>query len=211
MVWHFPNSVALESTIRVGDYKLIRNYNHVHDPRAIPLELYRLYQSVNGKQVRVDIEEANNLVDTEPRRASEMNDELSLRLEKMNASYPYNNPAFRNAGRTGKLIPTVTSHERNGRNLKFTFKENGAKVVQANLIYSRNGNDRNEEWFRTKATLDSTNTVITDLPQGTTHYILNLIDENNFLVSYPDIPGGNHFNKTKEKFAKHAISVDEEN
>ena len=28
MMWHFPNSVALESTIRVGDYKLIRNYNH---------------------------------------------------------------------------------------------------------------------------------------------------------------------------------------
>jgi len=140
-----------------------------------------------------------------------MNDELSLRLEKMNASYPYNNPAFRNVGRTGKLVPTVTSHERNGRKVKFTFEENGAKVVQANLIYSRNGNDRNEEWFRAKATLDSTNTVIADLPQGTTHYIINLIDQNNFLVSYPDVPGGNHFKKTKEKFAKHAISVDAEN
>ncbi|MDB4654683.1 sulfatase [Rubripirellula sp.] len=211
MVWHFPNGVALESTIRIGDYKLVRNYNHARDPRAIPLELYRLYQNVNGKQVRVDIEEAKNLVDAEPSRTSEMNDELSLRLEKMKASYPYNNPAFRNAGRNGKLVPTVTSHKRNGRNVKFTFKENGAKVIQANLIYSRNGNDRNEEWFRKKATLDSKNTVITDLPEGTTHYILNLIDKNNFLVSYPDIPGGNHFNKTKEKFAKYSIAVDEEN
>ncbi len=211
MIWHFPNSVALESSIRIGDYKLVRNYNHVHDPRSVPLELYRLYQNVDGKQVRVDIEEAKNLADTDPRRANEMNHQLSLRLEKMNASYPYNNPAFRNAGRDSKLVPTVTSHERNGRNLKFTFKENGAKVVQANLIYSRNGNDRNEEWFRKKATLDSTNTAITELPEGTTHYIVNLIDENNFLVSYPDVPGGNHFNKTKEKFAKYAIAVDEEN
>ena len=32
MMWHFPNSVALESTIRIGDYKLIRNYDHVNNP-----------------------------------------------------------------------------------------------------------------------------------------------------------------------------------
>jgi hypothetical protein len=25
------------------------------------------------------------------------------------------------------------------------------------------------------------------LPEGTTHYVFNLIDENNFLVSYPDM------------------------
>ena len=34
---------------------------------------------------------------------------------------------------------------------------------------------------------------------------INLIDENTFLVSYPDVPGGNHFSKTQEKFAKYAI------
>ena len=28
MVWHFPHGVALESTIRVGDWKLVRNYDH---------------------------------------------------------------------------------------------------------------------------------------------------------------------------------------
>lgn len=39
MVWHFPNSAALESSSRVGDYKLVRNYYHLHDPSAEPLEL----------------------------------------------------------------------------------------------------------------------------------------------------------------------------
>ena len=43
------------------------------------------------------------------------------------------------------------------------------------------------------------------LSRGTTHYNINLVDENNFLVSYPDVPGGNHFNKTREKFSKYAI------
>ena len=136
-----------------------------------------------------------------------MNDRLTKLLEEMNASYPYNNPAFRGAGRIGKRVPTVTTHEQHGRHVKFTFQGHGAKVVRANLIYSQNGNARHEEWFRTAATLSGGNTVTAELPEGTTHYIVNLIDENNFLVSYPDVPGGNHFKKTKEKFAKYAVAV----
>jgi uncharacterized sulfatase len=205
MVWHFPNSVALESTIRIGDYKLVRNYNHARDPRAEPLELYRLYRTDNGRQIRVDIEESQNLVDSLPNRVQAMNKRLFKILEEMNASYPYHNPTFRGIGRKGKLVPTVTSHEQIGRRVNFVFKEHGAKVVRANLIYSNNGNAKHEEWFRRSAKLTGENSVSAELPQGTTHYIINLIDENNFLVSYPDIPGRNHFNKTKETFAKYAI------
>jgi len=207
MVWHFPNSVALESTIRIGDYKLVRNYNHTYDPNSVEMELYRLYKKESGRQIRVDIEEANNLVDQEPERAQAMNERLSAILKEMKASYPYNNPAFRHVGPKGKLVPTVTAHEQDGRLVKFTFKENGAQVVGANIIYSLNGNARHEEWFRATATLIGNNTVTAELPEGTTHYIVNLIDENNFLVSYPDVPGGNHFNKTREKFAKYAIAT----
>jgi len=210
MVWHFPNSVALESTIRVGDYKLVRNYNHVHDPRAVPLELYRLYKIEDGRQVRVDIEEANNLAASDPERTRSMNARLTRILEEMKASYPYNNPAFRGVGPKGKLVPAVSSHEQDGQNVTFTFQQHGAKVVRADLIYSLNGNGRNEEWFRQTATLSGDNTIIADLPTGATHYIINLIDENNFLVSYPDVPGANQLSRTGEKYAKYSIAVTSE-
>ena len=134
-----------------------------------------------------------------------MNKRLSAILEEMKASYPYNNPAFRGFGREGKQVPTVTAHEQDGQRVTFTFQKRGTKVVRANLIYSKNGHAKHEEWFRKPARLSGVDSVTAELPKGTTHFIVNLIDENNFLVSYPDIPGGNHFNKTKEKFAKYAI------
>ena len=128
--------------------KLVRNYNHVHDPRAVPLELYRLYTTENGRQVRVDIEEAQNLVKADPQRARSMNARLTQLLEEMKASYPYNNPAFRGVGPKGMLVPTVTSHQQTGQNVVFAFQPHGAKVIRADLIYSKNGNGRNEEWFQ---------------------------------------------------------------
>ena len=173
----------------------------------MPLELYRLYKTENGKQVRVDIEEADNLVKSDPQRAQSMNAHLTKELEQMKASYPYNNPAFRNVGPKGKLVPTVSAHHQDGRKVTFTFQQHGAKVIRANLIYTQNGNGKNEEWFRHPAKLVDSNTAIADLPPETTHYIINLIGENNFLVSYPDVPGGNHFSKTKEKFARYALQT----
>jgi hypothetical protein len=80
-------------------------------------------------------------------------------------------------------------------------------VIRADLIYSKNGNGRNEEWFRQPANLLGDNTATAELPSGTTHYIINLIDENNFLVSYPDVPGANHIGRTGEKYAKYSIAV----
>ncbi|MCA9249275.1 MAG: sulfatase-like hydrolase/transferase, partial [Planctomycetales bacterium] len=207
MVWHFPNSVALESTIRIGDYKLVRNYNYAHEPNGVEIEVYQLYKAAGSRTIRADIEEAHNLVDEQPERARAMNERLTEILTEMQASYPYNNPAFRGFGREGKLVPTVTGHAQDGRRARFTFVENGAKVVRANLIYTKNGAAKHEEWFRTPATLAGGNTVEVELPEGSTHYILNLIDENNFLISYPDVPDGNHMNRTREKFAKYAIAA----
>ena len=66
------------------------------------------------------------------------------------------------------LDPAIIHHdELKGRKANFTYRENGAKVIHAD------------------------HSVTAVLPKGTTHYHLNLIDENNFLVSDPETPGGN--------------------
>ena len=179
MVWHFPNSAAQESAIRIGDFKLIRNYNATPE-----LELYRLYDSENGQQKRIDIEEANNLATTMPEKTASMNANLTEVLTEMKASYPYYNPNCKRLGERVK-VPAVLSNSREGDKVMFAYKENGAKVVRANLIYTQNGGDHYEEWFRTPATLLPGGNVSAQLPEGTTHYLINLIDENNFLVSYP--------------------------
>ena len=179
MAWHFPNSAAQESTIRVGDYKLVRNYNS-----KPVLELFRLYSSENGKQNREDIEESKNLATTMPEKTAAMNANLTEVLAEMKASFPYNNPNCQRLPKR-KNVPTVVSNSKKGDAVVFTYKENGAKVVRANLLYTTNGGDHYEEWFRNRATLLSGGKVSAQLPKGTTHYLINLIDDNNFLVSYP--------------------------
>ena len=199
MVWHFPNTGAQESTIRVGDYKLVRNYFDKPE-----LELYRLYKSEDGRQKRVDIEEAKNLAAAMPEKTAAMNRKLTEILTEMEASYPYNNPHCPRLPERVKA-PAVLSHSRAGETVEFTFRENGARVVRANLIYTRNGGDFYEEWFREPATLLSDGKVSARLPEGATHYLINLIDENNFLVSYPEM-----FTKAGQKYSAIALSVNGE-
>ena len=206
MVWHFPHSVALESTIRMGGYKLVRNYNHRFDERATELELYQLYKTENGKQVRVDIEEANNLASQHPQLSKELNERLSSILNEMDASYPYYNPQARRVGAEKNLIPKVISHEIQNETVIFSVREQGAKIVRADLIYTNNGGKKYEEWYRIKGKEKIKGTISFNLPEGSTHYYLNLIDENNFLVSYPETPDYSELGKTKEKFAKFAIA-----
>ena len=161
------------------------NYDHVKNGRTPELELFRLYETTDGEQKRVDIEEAVNLAATMPEKTAEMNRQLTEMLTQMKASYPYYNP-------TAQSLPghdsfcTVKSHELNGDTAKCMFQKNGAKVVRANLIYTLNGGEKHEEWFRLQADLNG-GTVSVDLPAGTTHYYFNLIDENRFLVSYPEV------------------------
>ncbi|QEG39289.1 sulfatase-like hydrolase/transferase [Roseimaritima ulvae] len=208
MVWHFPHGGALESTIRVGDYKLIRNYDHVNNPSSPPLELFQLYDSFgsNNSSVqhprRVDIEEANNLARTMPARTAAMNARLTAELTEMQASYPYYSPSYPGSLPNKEKVCTVVAHSRQGQQVEFTYQENGAKVTRADLIYTLNGNDRYEEWFRAPASLVGNGKVTAQLPSGTTHYFLNLIDENRFLRSYPEVV------KHQKSFAGSALSVD---
>ncbi|MGJ8653101.1 MAG: sulfatase [Opitutaceae bacterium] len=200
MMWHFPHSVDLESTLIVGDYKLIRNYDHLNNDGTPELELFQLYKTENGKQVRVDIEEAKNIAGQMPEKANAMNRRLTEMLTEMQASYPYYNPKHKGLPHLDSVC-TVLSHKTKGHSVIFVFKENGAKVVRADLIYTLNGGDKHEEWFRAPVTLTSNSTASVELPAGTTHYYLNLIDENNFLVSYPEIK------KQKDKYADLALTA----
>jgi arylsulfatase A-like enzyme len=189
MLWHFPNSVALESTIRIGDYKLVRNYDHAGNARTPELELYRLYETQGGMQKRGDIEEAEDLAASMPEKAQAMNAELSDRLTEMKASYPYYNPHCKHPLANRETVPSVLSFAKTGSVVEFIYQENGSKVVRAQLIYTLNGGAKNfgEEWFRRPATLLPGKKISATLPEGTTHYVINLIDEHNFLVSYPDV------------------------
>jgi arylsulfatase A-like enzyme len=187
MVWHFPNSIALESTIRIGDWKLVRNYDHLNNQHASELELYRLYDTQGGRQNRGDIEEANNLADSMPEKAHALNAKLTEILTEMEASYPYYNPDFKHPLPNKEKVCTVKSHVQTGDRVEFSYQENGAKVVRANLLYTLNGGAQYEEWFRQPAELLPGAKVAAQLPTGATHYFINLIDENNFLKSYPEV------------------------
>ena len=204
MMWHFPNSIALESTLRTLDYKLIRNYDHVNNPETPKLELFRLYETIDGQQKRVDIEEAVNLAAKMPEKTAEMNRQLTEMLTEMKASYPYYNPKHK-----ARLEPipgqdsvcTVKSNNVNGDTVECIFSENGAKVIQADLIYTLNGNEKYEEWFRVPANLSDGTTASVKLPTGTTHYYFNLVDENRFLVSHPEVK------KSDKGFANSALQA----
>ena len=66
------------------------------------------------------------------------------------------------------------------------FEERGAKVTSGQLLYTLNGGEKSEEWYRSPAKLMG-DRLVAELPKGATHYVFNLIDENNFLISYPQM------------------------
>lgn len=215
MLWHFPSSVWMESSIRIGDYKLMRNYdvggiNSRWNKRktAPPLELYRLYNTEKGQPVRVDIEEQNNLVESMPEKAREMDQRLTELLTEMKATYPSYNPHYSGELPNKNKVPIVVDHERQGRKVTVSYKEQGARVVDASLIYTTTGAKPRAEWFSMPATLQPESQVTVNLPPGTTHYFINLTDENNFLVSYPDVPSGSPGKKTHQEPSAAALKVD---
>jgi len=57
-------------------------------------------------------------------------------------------------------------------------------VTAGQLMYTTSGKEKREEWYRAPAEIKGER-IHAKLPKGTTHYFFNLIDENNFLVSYP--------------------------
>lgn len=196
MMWHFPNS-AMQSTLRIGDYKLVREY--IAAEEKTHLELYQLYE--NGSK-RVDIEESENLAAKMPEKANEMDRLLEERLEKLNARYPFLNPSSKAPLPNKAKIPTVVKHGLDGEEAWLKYKDNGAKVVKAELIYTTNGGVPGEIWFPVTMNLTDDKVSVT-LPKGTTHYVFNLIDENNYLIGYPDAG----YQKTTIVFATKAIPV----
>ncbi|EDM25641.1 N-acetylgalactosamine 6-sulfate sulfatase GALNS [Lentisphaera araneosa HTCC2155] len=122
-----------------------------------------------------------------PEKAQAMNQKLTKTLEGMKASYPYYNPHYKNDLPDKEKVPTVLSHSQKGSIVECTYQENGARVLRANLLYTLNGGEPAEEWFRTPAKLLPGSKLSATLPKGTSHYVISLIDENNFLVSYPEI------------------------
>lgn len=204
MVWHFPHGGALESTIRVGDYKLVRNYDHVNNSETTELELFQLYDSTEGEVRRIDIEESRNLAAAKPELTTRLNTQLTAELTEMKASYPYYNPNCAAPLPNKHKVCTVVSHEQKGQSVNFAFREQGARVVHADLIYSLNGGQQYEEWFRQSAKLKTNGSVVAELPAGTTHYYVNLIDENQFLTSYPVVVG----DKKNKSYSASAISVE---
>lgn len=197
MMWHFPHSVDLESALIVGNYKLIRNYDHVNNEETPEFELFQLYKTENGKHVRVDIEEANNLAEQMPDKTATMNHQLTEMLVEMKASYPSYNPNFNGQLPHKQSVPVVNKVQEQGSTVSVSYRERGAEVQRAQLIYTKNGGEPHEEWFRVPMESTGKGEFAVELPEGTTHYFVNLIDENQFLVSYPSL----------KQFGRHAKYV----
>ena len=189
MVWHYPHlgATSFQSTIRTGDYKLIRNYD-THDGKIPPLELYRLVDTKTGKPVRVDFEESKNLAEELPEKTAELNARLTEILTEMKASYPYWNPDCKFALPNKENAPVVTGHKVDGHTVTANFQENGARVVRADVLYAIDvplpPKQTIQEWFRMEAEIDNGSLKAT-VPPEATHAYINLVDENHFLVSHP--------------------------
>ncbi len=80
------------------------------------------------------------------------------------------------------------------------------KVTAANLIYTFNGGEQYEEWFRTDAIVEQNQIVEASLPKGTTHYVFKLVDEHQLLVSYPRM--GDESDYKGHKYSVKALAVD---
>jgi arylsulfatase A-like enzyme len=191
MVWHYPHGKN-QSTIRARDFKLIRNYE-TDSGKPPALELYRLVDTKGGKSARVDIEEAKNLAAEQPDKAAALNARLTEILTEMKASLPYWNPTCKKSPVTNhEKVPAVTGHAVDGHTVTATYKENGARVVRADLIYAISAPGKrgkaSQEWFRVFAEVKNGQLKGT-LPPEATHTYINLIDENNFMVSHPQASG----------------------
>ena len=185
MIWHFPHGVAQQSTLRVNGWKLVYNYM----PTKPKLELYQLYKNYPNPSIRVDIEEAENLVAKMPDKAEQMRKELFRRLDEMNASYPYKNPHYKGQllHKDKVCVGVANGMDRESNSVWAQFKGRGSKVVKGQLVYTLNGGEKSEEWYVKKALIKG-NRLVAKLPSNTTHYVFNFVDEHNFLVSYPEMP-----------------------
>lgn len=178
MFWHFPHSEN-SSSIRKGDYKLFRQYQP-QSPETSK-SLYKLYTT--GHTIsRVDIEEAKDLSEALPTKTVALDTELSQAIKRMGGREPYFNPTASGLAKSGQA-PHIIGHKQDGNMIVVSYRKNGADVTYADLIYTPN---EGREWLLASGEI-SPDEVIYKLPLGTTHYFINLVDENNFLTIYPPI------------------------
>ena len=186
MFWHFPNGHCQQSAHLKDGYKLI--YNHIYErPRV---ELYQLYDSSGN---RVDWEEQKDISAQRPKLAEQMKQELLKFLKGLDAGMTYYNPTCTRIKIPGsKNVPQVLNQKRINRRVFLSYEEKGAKVTRAQVIYTLNGDRQDSEWFPLEAKVIAAKgkhpaKAVAVLPPRTTHYLFHLIDENNFMVSYPKL------------------------
>ncbi len=199
MFWHFPQMEGTTS-IRIGDYKLRRSVA----PGAQQLELYRLYRTENGKQVRGDIEEAHNLAAEMPEKAKELETKRAALVAEMGGRYGHLNPDYP-GGLPGKQqAPRILAHKKTGNQFEVTYQHNGADVVHADFFYTRNAGSWDEIWYRETMTLVGKNKAVIDIPADATHCLVNLVDANSFLAVYPKVDGAK-LRQEKKKISAAAL------
>ena len=154
---------------------------------AQQLELYRLYRTENGKQKRADIGETHNLAEEMPDKAKELEAKRAALVAEMGGRYGYFNPDYPGDLAGKEKAPKILSHTQKGRDLAVTYENRGARVTHADLFYTLNGGSRDEKWHRADMTLEGRSKASVTLPKKTTHYLVELVDENSFLVVYPKI------------------------
>lgn len=201
MMWHFPNSVAMQSTIRRGNYKLIRNWLPYYKTNQSGLDLFELYDEAGE---RVDIEEVKSVAAEKRELTKELNDLLEEMLTEMGASRPFLSPIAKSNPATKIKVCKPLEHGIDGKKVWMTYQKNGAKVIKAHLLFTDNGGARYEEWYRIDAKIDGAGKVTARLPRKTTHYVFNLIDENHYLVSFPEMTPEN---ERKENYSTQALSA----
>lgn len=203
MMWHFPHN-AMESSLIVGDFKLIKNYDFIGNLEKQEFELYQLYDSSRGELKRVDIEERKNLAGTNPDLLNKMKARLESELAEMNASVPHYNPHFNLVAKN--KVPKVINHTLNGNVLTVAFKQKASQVREVSVIYSTQSKKIGyQEWFSKEMKLEADSASV-DLPKGTKFCYINLIDENNYLISYPQIKKAKK--EGKLSYSDGAIAVD---
>jgi arylsulfatase A-like enzyme len=182
MFWHFPHIIELHSAIRHNNFKLLKNY---------ATDTYNLFRLYGNQGERRDWEEAIDLstnsdyLDIRDQLAAD----LDSYLESLNASLPHKNPAYTRVNELvgGGRIPKFIEQGFNvATRLAYATFENTdrARVEKGILLYTLNGGHTDEEWFPLEANVDQEDGIMAaTLPEGATHFLFNLIDRNNFLVS----------------------------
>jgi len=192
MFWHFPHTTQCTATMRDAEYKAILNFGAEYIPKLETLELYRLYQE-NGE--RADLAESKPIKD--PVLIKKYQQKIEDYLNHYGATIPhYNSKSKAFPSELTSKVPIITEHSmKKGKVIRddgtiepdqvtIDYAENGAKVEKAYLLYLVSHPEGKPEWLRKEVSIDSEKKQITtDLPSKSIGAVINIIDENNFMVS----------------------------